>query len=140
MRSGRRARCVRCGGCVRRSARARWARGVPLRRGRRTRRPQTAASRGGWVTKADATAPGPTDPHAIRPAKPPRVDARIDRIDPPDGTTNRWFYEHVGAPHDWTDHAGRTDADWQAWAEQVETWVATVDGERAGYYELHETD
>ena len=83
-----------------------------------------------------------TDPSALRPAAPPRTqgDVRIDRIDPPDGTTNRWFYEHVGAPHHWTDHLGRTDADWQAWAEQVETWVATVDGTRAGYYELHETD
>jgi GNAT superfamily N-acetyltransferase len=83
-----------------------------------------------------------TDPAAVRPAAPPRVDGdlRIDRVDPPDGTTNRWLYEHVGAPHQWTDHLARTDADWQAWAEQVETWVATIDGERAGYYELHETD
>jgi GNAT superfamily N-acetyltransferase len=83
-----------------------------------------------------------TDPAAIAPAAAPRTDGhlRIDRIDPPDGTINRWFYERVGADHHWTDHAGRTDADWQAWAEQVETWVATIDGARAGYYELHETD
>jgi GNAT superfamily N-acetyltransferase len=82
------------------------------------------------------------DPRAIRPAAAPRVEGALDvaRVDPPDGTTNRWFYEHVGAPHHWTDHLGRSDADWQAWAETVETWVATVDGERAGYYELHETD
>ena len=83
-----------------------------------------------------------TDPTALRPAAPPRTngDVRIELVDPPDGTTNRWFYEHVGAPHQWTDHAERTDAQWQAWAETVETWVVTVDGERAGYYELHETD
>ena len=83
-----------------------------------------------------------TDPGALRPAGAPRTtgDVRIERIEPPDGGTNRWFYEHVGAPHQWTDHLGRTDGDWQAWAETVETWVATVDGERAGYYELHETD
>jgi GNAT superfamily N-acetyltransferase len=83
-----------------------------------------------------------TDPTKIRPAAPPRIqgDVRIEPVHPPDGATNRWFYEQVGAPHRWTDHAGRSDAEWQAWAEQVETWVATVDGERAGYYELHETD
>ena len=83
-----------------------------------------------------------TDPSALRPAAPPRTQGavRIERIDPPDGATNRWFYEHVGRDHHWTDHLGRTDADWQAWAERVETWVVTVDGERAGYYELHETD
>jgi GNAT superfamily N-acetyltransferase len=82
------------------------------------------------------------DPTALRPANPPRVDGDVGiaRVDPPDGATNRWFYEHVGADHHWTDHLDRTDADWQAWAEQVETWVATVDGARAGYYELHETD
>jgi GNAT superfamily N-acetyltransferase len=79
-----------------------------------------------------------TDPGAIRPAKPPRIDGdvAIVRVDPPDGATSRWFYEHVGAPHQWTDNLGRTTAQWQAWADDVETWVATVDGERAGYYEL----
>jgi GNAT superfamily N-acetyltransferase len=77
-----------------------------------------------------------TDPRGIRPARPPRVEARIARVDPPDGATNRWFYEHVGAPHQWTDHIGRTDDEWQAWANGIETWVATIDGKRAGYYEL----
>jgi GNAT superfamily N-acetyltransferase len=79
-----------------------------------------------------------TDPSAIRAAKPPRIegDLAIQRVDPPDGATSRWFYEHVGAPHQWTDNLGRTTDEWQAWADNVETWVATVDGERAGYYEL----
>jgi GNAT superfamily N-acetyltransferase len=80
-----------------------------------------------------------TEASALRPAAPARVagDLAITRVDPPDGAVNRWFYAEVGRPHQWTDHLGRTDADWQAWAEQVETWVATVDGDRAGYYELH---
>src|SRR4051812_30354042 len=79
-----------------------------------------------------------TDPSAIRPAAEPRVDGdvAIARVDPPDGAASRWFYEHVGAPHRWTDNLGRTRAEWRAWAEDVETWVATVDGKRAGYYEL----
>ena len=79
-----------------------------------------------------------TDAAALRPAAPPRVDGavRIARVEPPDGAVNRWHYEEVGRPHQWTDHLGRTDAEWQAWAAGVETWLATVDGERAGYYEL----
>jgi GNAT superfamily N-acetyltransferase len=77
------------------------------------------------------------DPAALRPAGPPRLEAvEVARVDPPDGALSRWFYAQVGAPHNWTDHAGRSNAEWQAWAERVETWVATVGGERAGYYEL----
>jgi GNAT superfamily N-acetyltransferase len=81
-----------------------------------------------------------TDPNAIRPAKPPRVEGEltIAGVDPPDGATSRWFYREVGGPYQWTDNLHRTDAEWQAWAEDVETWVATVDGTRAGYYELRE--
>jgi GNAT superfamily N-acetyltransferase len=79
-----------------------------------------------------------SDPAALRPAAPPRTrgDVRIDRVDPPDGATSRWFYERVGADYQWTDNVGRTAAEWQAWAARVETWVATIDGENAGYYEL----
>jgi GNAT superfamily N-acetyltransferase len=84
-----------------------------------------------------------TDASAIRaPASPPRTDApiAIARIEPPDGPTSRWFYENVGRDYQWTDNVGRTDAEWQAWAERVETWVLTVDGERAGYHELRRED
>jgi GNAT superfamily N-acetyltransferase len=77
-----------------------------------------------------------TDPADIRPAKPPRVDAHITKVDPPDGTTSRWFYENVGRDYAWTDNLHRTDDEWQDWANRVETRVATIDGERAGYYEL----
>jgi len=77
----------------------------------------------------------------LRAAAPPRVPGvvAIARVEPPDGAVNRWFYETVGRPHGWTDHIGRTDAEWQEWAERVETWVATIDGGNAGYYELRET-
>jgi GNAT superfamily N-acetyltransferase len=83
-----------------------------------------------------------TDPSRIRPAGPPRIDGGLEiiRVDPPDGAASRWFYEHVGAPHQWTDHLHRTEAEWQEWAQAVETWVATVGGERAGYYELKRSD
>jgi hypothetical protein len=84
-----------------------------------------------------------TDPAAIRaPAAPPSTDAEITiaKVDPPDGATSRWFYEHVGRDYQWTDNLGRTEAEWQAWAERVETWLLTVDGERAGYHELRPED
>jgi GNAT superfamily N-acetyltransferase len=83
-----------------------------------------------------------TDPSGVRPAAPPRIDGALEiaRVDPPDGATSRWFYENVGRPHHWTDHLGRSDAQWQAWAEGVETWVLTVEGRRAGYYELRRED
>jgi GNAT superfamily N-acetyltransferase len=77
------------------------------------------------------------DPAAIRPARSPRLGGlEIARVQPPDGELSRWFYVEVGTPHRWVDYLGRSAAEWQAWAERVETWVATVAGERAGYYEL----
>lgn len=77
------------------------------------------------------------DPALLRPAGPPRLrGVEIRLVDPPDGAVNRWFYTEVGRPHAWTDHLFRSAEQWQAWAEGAETWVATVDGARAGYYEL----
>jgi GNAT superfamily N-acetyltransferase len=77
------------------------------------------------------------DPARLRPARAPRVaDVEIARVAPPEGELSRWFYVEVGTPYRWTDNLGRSDAGWQSWAERVETWVATVAGERAGYYEL----
>jgi GNAT superfamily N-acetyltransferase len=77
------------------------------------------------------------DPAAVRPAGAPRLeDVAIERVEPPDGRLNRWLYVEVGGPHRWIDNLGRSEDEWQAWAERVETWLATVAGERAGYYEL----
>jgi GNAT superfamily N-acetyltransferase len=77
------------------------------------------------------------DPAALRPAGPPRLrGVEVVRVEPPDGALNRWFYAEVGGPHNWTDHARRSNDEWQAWAQRVETWVAMVGGARAGYYEL----
>jgi GNAT superfamily N-acetyltransferase len=83
-----------------------------------------------------------TDAGAIRPAGTPRIEGEVTiaRVDPPDGATSRWFYVEVGRHHQWTDYLHRTDEDWQAWADGVETRVATVDGKRAGYYELRKRD
>jgi GNAT superfamily N-acetyltransferase len=77
-----------------------------------------------------------SDSAGIRPAREPLVHAEIVAVDPPDGGVNRWGYEVVGADWSWTDHLGRGDDWWQAHAEEVETWILVVDGERAGYVEL----
>jgi GNAT superfamily N-acetyltransferase len=78
-----------------------------------------------------------TDPAQLRPAAPPRLPGvAVARVEPPDGEVDRWFYERVGAAHAWTDLLGRSEAEWQAWAERHETWMATVGGRRAGFYEL----
>jgi GNAT superfamily N-acetyltransferase len=81
------------------------------------------------------------DARALRPAGPLRLeDVEVRRVAPPDGALSRWFYAEVGREHQWIDHLGRSDAEWQAWADEVETWVATVGGRRAGYYELRVED
>jgi GNAT superfamily N-acetyltransferase len=78
------------------------------------------------------------DPAALRPSPPPRgLDGvEVARIDPPDGAVSRALYVEVGRPYAWTDRLGGDAAEWDAWARGAETWVATVGGERAGYYEL----
>jgi GNAT superfamily N-acetyltransferase len=81
------------------------------------------------------------DPRALRPVERPALDGlEIARVEPPDGELSRWFYVEVGGPHNWTDQLGRSPEEWRAWAERVETWTASVDGERAGYYELRPDD
>lgn len=77
------------------------------------------------------------DPAALRPAAEPRLpDIDVTRIVPPDGEISRWFYLAVGGPYDWNDSMDWSPHEWQSWADGVETWVATVGRDRAGYYEL----
>jgi GNAT superfamily N-acetyltransferase len=81
------------------------------------------------------------DPAGLRPAGPPRLElVEVAKVAPPDGVVSRWFYAEVGRDYHWLDHRERSDAEWQAWADGVETWVATVARERAGYYELRADD
>ena len=73
------------------------------------------------------------DPAGLRPAGPPRVDdVEVARVAPPDGALSRWLYAEVGRDYH-VDRPSRRarDAEWQAWADGVETWVATVARRRA---------
>ncbi len=75
------------------------------------------------------------DPADLRP--PERPAARAFELEPVhDPQLNRWFYEQVGAAYAWTDRLHWSDEQWARWEARVETWIVTVDGERAGYFEL----
>lgn len=51
---------------------------------------------------------------------------------------NRFLYQLVGAPWQWTEKLAWSDAQWRALVEQADhrTWVAYHQGAIAGYYEL----
>jgi GNAT superfamily N-acetyltransferase len=76
-----------------------------------------------------------TDPELVRPPqRSPRRRFTLKRVNDPE--VNRWFYVHVGADWAWTDRLGWSDELWRRWEARVETWVVSVEGERAGYFEL----
>jgi len=76
-----------------------------------------------------------TDPADLRePSRPARVEHRFAEVTDP--RINRSLYEEIGGPHRWVDRLHFSEDQWAAWAAGVETWIAEVDGEPAGYFEL----
>ncbi|MDP6636526.1 MAG: GNAT family N-acetyltransferase [Phycisphaerae bacterium] len=67
---------------------------------------------------------------------PPGLD--ITMVDPPAFETNRDFYREVGAKWGWTDRLVWSDQQWADYVSrpELQTWIACVDGESAGYFEL----
>ncbi len=51
---------------------------------------------------------------------------------------NRDFYRDVGAKWAWTDKQPWSDEQWDAYVNrpELQTWIASVDGEQAGYFVL----
>lgn len=74
------------------------------------------------------------DPAELEPAAPPRVAASVEVEHDP--AVNRWCYVTIGGDWAWTQRLGWSDAQWARYAEGIETLVARVGGERAGYAEL----
>ena len=60
------------------------------------------------------------------------------RVGRPSAEYSRFFYRAVGGNWYWIDRLDWPYEQWQSWAEQVETWVAYVDGTPAGYFELQD--
>jgi GNAT superfamily N-acetyltransferase len=75
------------------------------------------------------------DRAAIRPPSGPPPEGFGTRI-VRDPTINADMYRRVGAGYEWTDRLRWSDAQWQRWAERVETHVIELDGRAAGYFEL----
>ena len=76
-----------------------------------------------------------TDPADLRePSRPAGIDHSFREVTDP--ALNRDLYEEIGGPHQWVDRLRWSDDHWAAWAAGVETWIAEVDGEPAGYFEL----
>lgn len=78
------------------------------------------------------------DPAWLRPARPPRVPARLDPVDPVDWEVNRRLYAGVGDAYGWTDRLVWPQETWVRWCDRVETWrlLAGDDGQEAGFFEL----
>ena len=76
-----------------------------------------------------------SDAAAIRPPSSPRPDGFGTRI-VHDPTVNADMYRRVGADYEWIDRLRWSDAQWQRWADRIETHVIEVDGRAAGYFEL----
>jgi GNAT superfamily N-acetyltransferase len=82
------------------------------------------------ITCLELAGPGEIRP----PRRPPRRRFDLELVGEP--FVGRWFYEQIGRDFAWTDRLGWSDERWRSWAERVETWIATVEGEPAGYFEL----
>ena len=78
-----------------------------------------------------------TDAGQLRPAT-PVAGFEVQRIEPPDPELSSRLYEAVGGPWQWTDRLGWDHDRWRAHLgrDNVETWLARLDGEPAGYAEL----
>lgn len=78
------------------------------------------------------------DPRDLLPKRSPRSDLALVRIDPPMPELNRFFYTAVGGDWYWNDRLPWPHQRWLDYLNrpELETWMLTVQGVPAGYYEL----
>lgn len=78
-----------------------------------------------------------TDRGDFRPAQ-PRPELRIERAEIPCPELSRFFYTSVGGDLFWLDRLPWSWTRWMAWLDRpvVETWIGSVAGTPAGYFEL----
>lgn len=80
-----------------------------------------------------------TSPDQLLPGREPSVDRlALVRVTEPSPEFSRFLYVTVGGEWHWTDRLGWDRAEWLAWLDrpELETWVLTVGGAPAGYFEL----
>lgn len=78
------------------------------------------------------------DPALLKPSRLPESPPRIERAVVPSPALNRYLYTHVGGDWHWRDRLPWTYERWMQWLDrpEVQTWVMTVQGTPAGYFEL----
>ena len=78
------------------------------------------------------------DPGDLRPKTLDRPGLRVERMAIPCPEFNKFLHTMVGQAHRWGGRRTWTRDDWIAYAnrETLETWVATLDGTPAGYFEI----
>jgi GNAT superfamily N-acetyltransferase len=82
-------------------------------------------------------------PDELRPSRrAPAEPVTLVRAEVPLPELNRFLYTAVGGDWWWWVRLSWTYADWTEWVERpdVETWVASVRGTPAGYFELQRQD
>jgi GNAT superfamily N-acetyltransferase len=74
----------------------------------------------------------------FRPSRPPADGFRVEQAQIPCPELNRFFYTAVGGDWYWIDRLSWTYGQWLAWLDrpQLETWIGSVEGTPAGYFEL----
>lgn len=77
-------------------------------------------------------------PGALRLKAAPRADVAIHRVPNPMPELNRFFYTAIGGDWYWLERLPWTYADWNKYLDrpELESWVVTVAGVPAGYFEL----
>jgi GNAT superfamily N-acetyltransferase len=74
----------------------------------------------------------------LRPKRSSRSDLGLARVALPMPELNRFFYTAVGGAWYWIDRLGWTWSEWLSYLDrpELETWVLSVAGVPAGYFEL----
>jgi GNAT superfamily N-acetyltransferase len=79
-----------------------------------------------------------TSAEDLRPARSPAVELEIRQALIPCPELNRFFYTAVGGDWFWIDRLSWSYDQWLAWLDrpELETWIGSVEGSPAGYFEL----
>jgi GNAT superfamily N-acetyltransferase len=79
-------------------------------------------------------------PNKVMPSSPEAF--RVAKVSPPHPQTNSRLYREVGGPWAWTDLLVWSVEDWAKVACRAEfhTWIATLNGDEVGYFEIEQQE